>query len=72
MVSKKNQNIARRSCKVLDNSFDTINTSIELCKKCIDANMLENVKQLLDNTQQIIFITKELSIDSIKYIANIK
>ena len=72
MVSKKNQNIARRTCNALGNSFDTINTSIELCKKCIDANMLENVKQLLDNTQQILLTAKELSIDSLKYIANIE
>ena len=63
-MSKKNQNIVKRTCKVLDNFFDAINTSIELCKKCINANMLENVKQLLDNIQKIIFTAKELSIDS--------
>ena len=72
MVSKKVKNIAKRGCKILDSSFDTINTSIELCKKCIDANMLDNVKQLLDNTQQALFITKEFSIDSIKYLADIE
>ncbi len=72
MVSKKNQNIAKRSCKVLGNSFDTVNTSIELCKKCIDANMLDKVDQLLDITQQILFDAKELSIDSIRYLANIE
>ena len=72
MVSKKNQNIARRSCETLDNSFNTINNSIELCKKCIDANMLDKVDQLLDITQQILFDAKELSIDSIRYLANIE
>lgn len=71
MMPKKNQEIALKIYNVLFAYFNEMNSSIETCKTCINANMTNDAIRLLDCMQKSLLKANELTLEAIKYYAKI-